>query len=105
METKRLILSVAMMLAIVFGWEMFAKYLYQKYPSLKEQTAATTEPAPATAPAVASATASTMPTSPGAPQTGLHAVAVGNVPAVMVGSDHHVDDNFSVGLFTNANGA
>lgn len=113
MDIRRTLISAALMLVIVLGWEMLAARLYKKYPSLNPQTAATTQPAATTAPALARAgvgsSPATMPTTApaiAATTTGLHAVAVGgSSPIISVGSDIHASHGFSVGLNTSATGA
>ena len=109
METKRLILSVAMMMVIVAGWELFATHLYKMYPSLNATAPATTQPdaiTPAAAASTGSTTSpSTMPVAGGPPPAGLHALAVGASGGHMVGSDQHVDGTYAEALNTDANGA
>ena len=58
MDTKRLIFSVTLMLAVVIGWQLALKQIIKRHPSWAEQV----NPAPTTAPVVASSAATTAPT-------------------------------------------
>lgn len=108
METKRLILAMAVMLAVLFGWEMFARWYTAKYaPPVATTQSLTTQPEVATtssAPATFPATQGVITTAP-VNLVSLHVVAGEDKPPVVIGSSVEKNPTYAMGIAINPRGA
>jgi YidC/Oxa1 family membrane protein insertase len=108
MDTKRLILSMAIMFALVFAWKAAVDYAVKRWPSLAQKTdQPTTEPA-TTAPstqAAGAALASTTQPATAVAGTGLAAAPASGTLATEIGSAQHADPTYAMALAIDPNGA
>lgn len=112
-ETKRLIIGMALAMAVVVGWQLFIPYLYKKMGWAMPGTtpAAQTEPAPATAPAptqfaAISAGPTTGPAGAAAGGSSLQVVGETAAPQpVVLGSNAPKDPNYALQLSLDPRGA
>jgi YidC/Oxa1 family membrane protein insertase len=110
METKRLILSISIMMGLVMTWRLGVNYMYTQHP---EWMAAEQTQTPTTAPSVvknepSAAVPTTGPTPVAivsAAPVGFHTVGSGNAQPINLGSAEHGDPTYSMGLAINPTGA
>jgi YidC/Oxa1 family membrane protein insertase len=110
METRRLILSMALMLGLFGAWQLTVKYLYKKYPSLAQQEQVQPGPTapPSTAPALDESAAFESPeptTGPATASAGIRVVEAEDGRFAELGSSQHQDPDFAVALSIDPHGA
>lgn len=107
MDTKRLILAMAVMLAVLFGWEMFARWYTQKYapPQVSSTQTTTTQSTETIAPPSTGQAVPPTLTSQPTSVAGLRAASADEKPPIAIGSSVEKNPTFAMGIAINPRGA
>ena len=106
MDTKRLLLSMAIMMMIVLSWQLAVNYIYTKHADWRPPETATTQPSTPSA-TNPSAVASAGPTTSTASATaaGLSVAAAPTTQPAILGATDHADPRYCIGLSIDSTGA
>jgi len=109
MDTKRLILAMAVMLAVLFGWETFARWYTSKYAppqtaSTEVSTSQATTDEVSTPPSTLPLTQGNLSTQP-VSLASIRAVNGEEKPTVVIGSSIEKNPNYAMGIAINPRGA
>ncbi len=104
MEIRKLILSMALMMAIVLGWELVVNSFYKAHPTWAPATQPSENAPIAAAPTTAGAAEATAPTT-GPAASGLSVIAAATTQPAMIGSVTPADPTFALGLQIDPAGA